>query len=123
MRRGARLAWNLAGWLALALGVIGLLLPVVPTTPFIILAAFAFGRGSPEMRRRLENSRHFGRAIRDWEAHGAIRPRHKALACLLMAASLLGGWVLGLAPWVLLIQATAMAAAAAFVLTRPSTGS
>lgn len=118
--RAARIAWTGLGWAALALGAVGLLLPVVPTTPFVILAAFAFGRGSPAMRARLDRSRHFGPAIRDWEERGAIRRPHKALACGLMAASLVGGWLLGLAPAILLGQGAVMGAVAAFVLTRPS---
>lgn len=116
----ARLAWTAAGWVALALGAVGLLLPVMPTTPFVLLAAFAFGRGSPVMRRRLEESRHFGPAIRDWEERGAIRPRHKATAVVLMGVSLAGAILLGLAPAILLVQGSAMALASAYVLTRPS---
>ena len=118
--RAARLAWTGFGWVALVLGGIGLLLPVVPTTPFVILAAFAFGRGSPAMRARLERSRHFGSAIRDWEERGAIKPLHKALACGLMACSLVGAILLGLAPLVLIVQGAIMGAVAVFVLTRPS---
>lgn len=117
---GFRLLWAALGWTALGLGLVGVLLPVMPTTPFIILSAFAFGRGSPAMRARLERNRHFGPAIRQWEERGAIRRRHKAMACTFMAASLVGAVWLSLSPWVLLLQGSAMAAAMAFVLTRPS---
>jgi hypothetical protein len=118
--RALSLAWTSLGWVALVLGGIGLLLPLVPTTPFVILAAFAFGRGSPAMRARLEGSRHFGPAIRDWEARGAIRPQHKAMACGLMGVSLGGAWFLDLDPTILLVQGAIMGAVALFVLTRPS---
>lgn len=118
----ARLAWAAVGWTSLGLGLVGLLLPVVPTTPFIILSAFAFNRSSPKMRARLETNRHFGPAIRDWEERGAIRTHHKVAACGLMAASLGGAVWLGLAGWIILVQGTAMGAAALFVLTRPSAG-
>ena len=117
-----RLLWTVAGWVALALGVIGVVLPIMPTTPFILLAAFAFGRGSPAMRRRLEENRHFGPAIRDWEANGAIRPRHKAVACTLMACSLVGAAILGLGAIVIALQAAVMGAVALFILTRPNGG-
>lgn len=118
--RAARLAWTALGWAALALGLIGLLLPVVPTTPFAILAAFAFGRGSPAMRARLERSRWFGPAIRDWEERGAIRPGHKAMGVGLMAASVAGALILGVAPLLIGVQALCLGSAALFVLTRPS---
>lgn len=118
--RAARLAWTGVGWVALVLGAIGLVLPVVPTTPFVILAAFAFGRGSPAMRARLERNRHFGPAIRDWEARGAIRPQHKAMACGLMGASLGGAWFLELDPTILWVQAAVMGTVAVYVLSRPS---
>jgi uncharacterized membrane protein YbaN (DUF454 family) len=120
MMAGPRILWTAFGWVALALGAIGVLLPVLPTTPFILLAAFAFGKGSPAMRQRLERSRQFGPAIRDWEEHGAIRPRHKAVACVLMACSLVGAILLALPDVVIAVQAIAMGAAALFILTRPS---
>ncbi|EYD75436.1 hypothetical protein Rumeso_03006 [Rubellimicrobium mesophilum DSM 19309] len=120
MMAGPRLLWTAFGWVALALGAIGVLLPVMPTTPFILLAAFAFGKGSPAMRRRLERSRHFGPAIRDWEERGAIQPRHKALACALMGCSLVGAVVLALPTGVVAVQALTMGGAALYILTRPS---
>jgi hypothetical protein len=115
-----RLLWSALGYVALALGLIGVVLPVLPTTPFMILAAFAFGKGSPRMRAMLENSRQFGPAIRDWETRGAIRRRHKAMACLLMGASFVGALFLALPLGVLAVQGVALAGATAFVLTRPS---
>ena len=115
-----RLFWIVTGYVALTLGLIGVVLPVMPTTPFMILAAFAFGKGSPRMRARLENSRYFGPAIRDWETRGAIRRQHKTMACLLMAASFAGALLLGLPLAALALQGLALAGATAFVLTRPS---
>ena len=120
MMAGPRLLWTAFGWVALALGVVGVVLPVLPTTPFILLAAFAFGKGSPAMRRRLERSRHFGPAIRDWEEKGAIPARYKAVACVLMAVSLVGAILLALPIGVIAVQALAMGGAAIYILTRPS---
>lgn len=115
-----RVLWQSLGFLALALGAVGVVLPVLPTTPFVLLAAFAFGKGSPRLRAWLEQSRLFGPAIRDWEEKGAIHPRAKATACVVMAAVLVAGVLAALPPAVLLIQALCMAAAASYVLTRPS---
>lgn len=115
-----RLLWQIAGILALVLGAIGVLLPLLPTTPFVLLAAFAFGKGSPRLRSWLESNRLFGAAIRDWERKGAIHPRAKATACVVMAVVFLGSVVAGLRPLILLIQALCMTAAATYILTRPS---
>ena len=107
------------GLMALSLGAVGVVLPLLPTTPFILLAAFAFGKGSPRLRARLVSSRLFGPAIRDWEARGAIHPRHKTIACAAMTVVLLASVAVGLRPMILLIQALCMGAAATYVLTRP----
>ena len=120
MIAGPRILWTAFGWVALALGLIGVVLPIMPTTPFILVAAFAFGKGSPAMRRRLEANPHFGPAIRDWEERGAIRPWHKATACVLMACSLVGAFLLALPAVVIAVQALVMGGAAAFILSRPS---
>lgn len=115
-----RALWTALGMLALGLGALGAVLPLLPTTPFAILAALAFGRGSPRLRRWLVGHRRFGPAVRDWEARGAIARPAKRLACAAMAAALVAGVLVGLPGPLLAIQAACMAAAAAFVLTRPA---
>lgn len=115
-----RLFWLCVGALSLALGVLGVFLPLLPTTPFVLLAAFAFARSSPRLRRRLERDRIFGPIIADWEANGSIAPRYKIIACSSMLLVLVIALLLGLAWWVIAIQALCMAAAAAYVLSRPS---
>jgi len=77
--------WYTIGVLALILGGLGVVLPVLPTTPFVILAAFAFGKSSPRLRQWLLDTKLFGPMIKDWEAHGAIPSRVKLFACLMMA--------------------------------------
>ena len=119
VRAAARPLWTALGLLALALGALGAVLPVLPTTPFVILAAFAFSRGSPRLRAWLVAHRLFGPAIRDWEARGAISRPAKRLACAVMALVLGGSALAGLPAPVLAVQAIAMTAAALFILTRP----
>lgn len=111
--------WVLLGSLSLGLGVIGIPLPVLPTTPFILLAAFCFGKGSPRLRHWLENHPTFGKPILTWEDHGAIAPRHKRMAAVMMAATFGLSLVLGLPTHVLIIQAVCLSGAALYVLTRP----
>lgn len=107
------------GWAAVALGLLGVILPVLPTTPFLLVAAFAFGNSSPRARAWLIDHAHFGPAIRDWEERGAISRRAKTLAVSMMVLVFVISLILGAAWWVLLSQATLMGAGAAFVLTRP----
>ncbi len=114
------LLWNSLGILSLALGVLGIFLPVLPTTPFVILAAFLFSKGSPRLRHWLVTNKTFGPMIVDWEERGAIPTRAKVLACIMMLAVFTVSIVLGLKWWVLLIQAISLTGAATFILTRPS---
>ncbi|AOY00306.1 YbaN family protein [Jeongeupia sp. USM3] len=80
--------WRIAGVIALALGAIGVVLPLLPTTPFVLLAAFCFARGEPAWHAWLLRHRVFGPLIKDWEARGAVPRRAKWLATIMMAASL-----------------------------------
>lgn len=117
--RLVRLVWNIAGGIALALGMIGVVLPVLPTTPFVLLAAFCFSNGSPRMRRWLVNHAIFGPLIANWEAYGAIPRPVKRLSCCVMAAVFLISVVSGVGTTVLVIQAVCLGGAATYVLTRP----
>ncbi|TNF23314.1 MAG: DUF454 domain-containing protein [Rhodobacteraceae bacterium] len=116
----ARGFWVVLGAVSLVLGLIGVVLPVLPTTPFILLAAFAFSRGSPRLHAWLEGHARFGPVITDWRANGAIAPRHKILAVGMMAATLAASILFAVATVVLVIQTLCMAGAALFVLTRPN---
>lgn len=79
-----KFVWIIAGWTALFLGALGIFLPVLPTTPFVLLAAFCFSRGSRRLHHWLCYHPRFGRLIRDWEKYGVIRTRYKMRATLLI---------------------------------------
>ncbi|MGM9480501.1 YbaN family protein [Roseateles sp. NT4] len=81
------LLWRALALLSLALGLIGLVLPVVPTVPFLLLAAWAAGKGWPVLERWLLNHAHFGPHIRGWRERGAVPRRAKWMASLMMTAS------------------------------------
>ncbi|MBK0327871.1 YbaN family protein [Rhodobacteraceae bacterium F11138] len=112
--------WTGLGCVALALGLVGVVLPVLPTTPFVILAAFLFSKGSPRLRHWLITHRVFGPLIDDWEAHGAIPRPVKRLACAVMALAFGASLWAGFPTAVLIVQALCLGAAATYVLTRPS---
>lgn len=116
---GWRPLWALAGLAALGLGIVGIFLPVLPTTPLILLAAFCFSKGSPTLRRWITGHATFGPMISDWESTGAIPRKVKLWAVTVMALTFLFCLAIGLPAWVLIAQAVLMGAGAAFVLTRP----
>ncbi|MCJ2533065.1 MAG: YbaN family protein [Candidatus Thermoplasmatota archaeon] len=64
--RFARLLWTTAGTLSLAVGVVGIILPVLPTTPFVLIAAACYLRGSKRMYDKLVKNRYFGGYLRDY---------------------------------------------------------
>ena len=72
------------GWISVLLGVIGAVLPIVPTTPFLILAAFCFSKSSPRVHLWLTSLPYFGDAIIDWERNRVIRPKAKAMSCVIV---------------------------------------
>ena len=115
-------AWIVAGFVALGLGMLGIVLPLLPTTPLVLLAAFCFSKGSPRLHGWLMRHPRFGPMIQDWQTHGAIHPRAKRVALLMMlAAFALSVW-LALPLWVLVAQAVCLSGAGLFVWTRPDGG-
>lgn len=75
------------GIVALVLAVLGAVLPVLPTTPFVLLAAACFARGSEHFHDRLLANRFAGPLIREWREHHSIPRRVKRWVYLLMALS------------------------------------
>lgn len=73
------------GLLMVGLGIIGAILPLMPTTIFLILAAWFFSRSSPRLEAYLMRSR-FGGSLRDWRENGAISRKSKILALMGMSA-------------------------------------
>jgi uncharacterized membrane protein YbaN (DUF454 family) len=80
-------------WISFVLGVIGAFLPILPTTPFMILSAYLFGKSSPRMHSWLTSLPYFGNAIIEWEKDKVIKPKAKVTAItmlwLLIGASII----------------------------------
>lgn len=109
------------GWLCFGLGFVGIFLPILPTTPFMILALWAFSKGSKKMHNWLLNHPRFGNSLRNWEEHRVIPIKAKATAFV---------FILGSATYILffsnvptyaaVMSVSTMACAITYVLTRPS---
>ena len=93
--RTRRLLLVAAGSLCLALGAAGAVLPLLPTTPLVLLAAACFARSSPAFHRALRESRLFGPVLRDWEDHRSVSARVKWRAVAMVM--LVFGLTIGLA--------------------------
>lgn len=115
-----RFLWQIGGFVALALGIVGIPLPLLPTTPFILLAAFCFARSSPRLQLWMETHPRFGPMIVNWRERGAISKRAKLYSVSVMAATPLLSVAIGVPMWALIAQVLCLLGAAAFVLTRPS---
>ncbi|WP_448143485.1 YbaN family protein [Stenotrophomonas bentonitica] len=116
-----RWLWFCLGWVMVALGVIGALLPVMPTTIFLILAVGCFARSSPRFERKLLEHPRYGPSLRAWREQGAISRKGKAFAAGGMAFGF-GMFLWGARPsWPLLLGvAVFFVGSAAYVLSRPS---
>ena len=115
-----RALWLLLGLVAVGLGAVGVVLPLLPTTPFLLLAAFAFARSSERWHQWLVNHQIFGPLIEDWNRYGAISRSAKTVSVLSMLAVVLISVALKVPALVLAIQAMVLMMVAIFVLSRPS---
>jgi hypothetical protein len=113
--------WAGVGFIFLGLGILGAFLPVMPTTIFLILAAWAFAQSHPAWKDWIFNHPKFGSNVRLWFEHGAI-PRHiKRLAIGMMALSYgITVWLVSNL-WVLLAVGACLAAVSLFIVTRRET--
>ena len=91
--RWRRLPWLIAGLISLLLGVIGIFVPLLPTTPFVLLAAACFSRGSTRCEHWLVTHPRFGPMVRDWREQHAVPLRAKQYAIGMMALGSLSAWL------------------------------
>ena len=81
------------GVVSTALGVVGIFLPILPTVPFLILAAFCFARSDPALEARIMNHPVYGPPIRTWREKGAVSRRGKWAATFAFSASIIFGYL------------------------------
>ncbi|MEQ8292305.1 MAG: YbaN family protein [Roseovarius sp.] len=115
-----RFVWLSLGLLSVGLGLVGVVLPLLPTVPFLLLAAFFFARSSERMHTWLLTHPRFGPAIIHWQERGAIRTGAKKLATVSIALVFALSVFLGLRPEILIIQAIVLCCVLIFLWTRPN---
>ena len=121
MRAAAsRRLWVIAGGTALGIGAVGIVVPLLPTTPFLILAAYCFSRGSRHLHDWLLNHRTLGPPIRDWREHRSVSGKAKLSAMIAIALIFALSVVLEAPAWALALQGMILGAVAVFLLTRPA---
>lgn len=121
--RRARPLYLVLGWLCVALGAIGAFLPLLPTTVFLLIAAWAFARSSPRWHAWLREHAHFGEAVRAWEEHHAMPRRAKRIAFVALAASYaLTAYLFGPTSWAAIIGGLCIFAVAIYIAHLPVLG-
>ncbi|WP_282269558.1 MULTISPECIES: YbaN family protein [unclassified Stenotrophomonas] len=114
-----RWAWWLLAYVSLGVGIVGIFVPGLPTTVFVLISAWAASHGSERLHRWLLDHPRFGPAIRDWQAHGAVSRKGKWMASLTMlACALITLWCVPLA-WVKWTSISIMACVCLWLWLRP----
>ena len=113
-----RIVWLAAGLLAAALGFCGVFLPVLPSTPFFLLAAGALARSSPRLHAWLLGLPHVGSTIKDYEQGLGIPRKTKILATALIVFTIGFSVTLGVEHWALRLGVTLLAGYGTFFIWR-----
>lgn len=113
-----RVVWQVAGLLSMGLALLGAALPLLPTAPFILLAAFCFSRSSPRLHDWVMSHPVFGKIIRDWQTDRAISRKGKVVSVFAMASSLAISLALAVDFAIVGLQALILCGVSVFILTR-----
>jgi len=119
LSRPVRWLLKLVAGVSLVLGLIGIFVPIMPTVPFILLAAWAATKSSPRLARWLENHPRMGPPIREWRHGGVVRRSAKWYATVMMSAGGLALLVLARPIWVPVSAITLMTAVGIWLWLRP----
>ena len=110
------------GWVFTGLGIIGAFVPVMPTTPFLLVALWAFSKSSPRLQKWLLEHPRYGPTLRDWHEYGAIRSSVKVVSITAMAASVVMVYWMTDSIFAISLHFTIVTLTALFILSRPSAG-
>ncbi len=111
--------WTMLGLLSMALAIIGVVLPLLPTVPFLLLAAFCFARSSQKLHSWLISHKTFGPMIVAWTTSGAIGLTAKRYATLSILAVFSLSLFIGLDFGLLILQGLVLSCVLGFIWTRP----
>lgn len=114
-----RWAWWLLAYVSLGIGIAGIFVPGLPTTVFVLISAWAASRGSERLHRWLLHHPRFGRAIADWQQHGAVSRKAKWLASAAMLLCALVVLCCVPLPWVKVLSIGCMAGVCLWLWQRP----
>jgi hypothetical protein len=118
--RVAVLVYRSIGVLCVGLATAGVFLPLLPTTVFLLIALWAFAKGSPEWAERVRRHPRLGPFVRDWEERRAIPRRAKVLAVAMMAGSLTILWFASRNLILTAAVGAVLLAVSGYIVTRPS---
>ncbi len=107
------------GWVSIVLGVIGIFLPVLPTTPFILLAAWCFSRSSQRFHHWLRHHKHFGLIVRTWEDGKGISRKIRTRALVLLWVSLVSSSLIMGRLWVAIVLLLTGSAVTLYMMSLP----
>ena len=114
-----RFFWLCLGCVCVGIGTLGMFVPLLPTTSFMLVAAWAFARSSSRLHNWLLTHKVFGSLIKDWQTHRAISTRAKLMSVLSMIVIVCISVVLQIPALILVVQIIALICVAAFLLSRP----
>ena len=123
LQKSVRIIYLIVGGLCTTLGVIGAFLPVLPTTPFLLVALWAFSKSSPRLKNWLYHHPRYGRTLQQWFEYGAISVRVKVIACTAMLCSVPVVYFVSGSLIAVSVHGTIIFLTAIFILSRPSVNS
>ena len=118
--RHRRLPYIILAYVCLGLAAVGAVLPLLPTVPFLLVAAWAASRGSPKLSAWLHQHPKFGPTLCAWRDEGAVPTRAKVLACTMLAVSWIVMLIFSASVWVPAVTGVLFVCVAAYVCTRPA---